>query len=95
MSDSSGTWTKQTGPAHDSLQAYNNKPLFSDGGPGSQYLGRVVIEFWEHPGARDDGDKIALRVDAMDGKHGEFLVRVAEAITKKLTRGNPFKDTTR
>jgi len=92
MPDSSGTWNMETSTeVDDPLKGYDKKPVISRGGPNATYVGRVIIEMWDGVG-RDDGDRIAMVVGAMDGHHGEFLERIAAALTLRLQRGNPFKD---
>lgn len=92
MSDPSDGWNMETSTAvDDPLTGYDKKPVISRGGSNATYAGRVIIEMWDGVG-RDDGDRIALVVGAIDGHHGEFLERVAAALTLRLQRGNPFKD---
>lgn len=90
MSGSSGTWNAQSSPADDPLQAYRKKPIISRAGPGTTYVGRVVIELWSDGGVTDDAEMMAMTADAVDGKHAELLARITPALSRTMQKGNPF-----
>lgn len=87
MSAPSHDWKASTGPVADPLAPFHRKPVMSSGGPNASYLGRVVIEMWDFPEARDDSDRIAVSSDAMDDKHADLLARVAKALPSIVQRG--------
>ena len=91
MSGPSSTWNMEAPAVDDPLKGSHKKPVISSGGPNATYVGRVIIELWDGTTARDDADRIAMVVGAVDGHHAELLERIATALTQRLRRGNPFK----
>jgi hypothetical protein len=80
-----------TSDVDDLLKDHRKRPIISDGGPKAKFVGRVIIEMWEDDSPLDDGNKIAIVPNAMDGKHAQFLERVAAALALHMQRGNPFR----
>lgn len=87
MSTPPHSWNASVVPADDPLAAHHKKPVISSGGPNATYLGRIVIELWDTPEARDDADRIALTSDASDGKHADLLSRIVTALPLVAQRG--------
>ena len=87
MSVLPGDWKASVDSVDDPLAAYHNKPVISSGGPDATFLGRIVFEFWDTPGARDDADRIAFTSGAVDGNHAELLARLAAALPLVMQRG--------
>lgn len=90
MSDSSGTWKAESFPVDDPLRTYRKKPVISGAGPNTTYVGRVVIELWSDGGVSDDADMIAITADAVDSHHAKLLERIAQALPRRMQKGNPF-----
>jgi hypothetical protein len=88
MSESS--WTVEVTQVDDPLAGYRKQPIISRGGPNASYVGCVIIEFWEDATAHDDGDRLAISADAVDGNHAQLLDRIAAALPLRLRKGNPF-----
>jgi hypothetical protein len=91
MSDTPGTWSVETHDVDDPLKDCRKRPIISDAGPNATFVGRVIIEMWEDGSSLDDGQKLAIVPNAMDGKHAQFLERVAAALALRMQRGNPFR----
>lgn len=87
MSAPSHNWKASVGHVNDPLAAFHKKPIISSGGTDATYVGRIVIEMWDTPEARDDADRIAITSDAVDGKHADLLVRLAKALPSIVQRG--------
>jgi hypothetical protein len=81
-----GDWKASVESADDPLAAYHLKPVISSGGPNATYLGRIVIELWDTPEARDDAYRIAMTSEEVDGKHADLLARLAAALPTVIQR---------
>lgn len=74
----------------DPLAAYHGQPMIANPGPKSTYLGRIIVEFYEDGSTKPDANKIAFSVDAVDGNHDSFAMRVAKALVARLEKQNPL-----
>jgi len=84
-------WQGKAGKSRNALSGSEGKPIISQAGPGARYLGRVVIELWDHP---DHPDKtgaatLAYQVDLGAGSplnQVELLDRASQAFPIRFQR---------
>lgn len=82
-----GNWTKQILQADGPRSLDAKGPIISAAGSNDRYLGRVVIEFYEVAGAKNDAEGVAYAVEAVNGDHKGLARRVAAAFVARLLNG--------
>lgn len=88
MSDKkTNQWVAQTDRQTDLFQNHHGKPLISEAGPGSRYVGRVVIELWEVPTHPTSPDQLSYTIDPAGKVKGfDLLQRIAVAFPLHVAR---------
>jgi hypothetical protein len=74
----------------DPMQNVYGKPMISEEHPHTRYLGRVVIELYESPGA-SDVNGLAYTIDPASGVNIDektLIKRIADALSLRIAR-NP------
>ncbi|MCS6846511.1 MAG: hypothetical protein RMN52_02200 [Anaerolineae bacterium] len=79
-----GQWTKQILKANIPEFLNSKEPIISAAGKDSKFLGRVIIEYYEIPGAKSDADGVAYLVEAVNGDHRGLAKRVAVGFVARL-----------
>jgi hypothetical protein len=78
--------------APDPLADFLEMPIISAGGPGMNYIGRVIVELWDTgESPTDDSRSIAVSADARLDNEQTLVERVAAALPKLLSRGPLFR----
>jgi hypothetical protein len=68
----------------DVLQNYRGKPLVTVASPSVKYIGRLIIELYEHPSG-SDANNLAMTFDLAPGESQSDLVgRIAAALPERL-----------
>jgi hypothetical protein len=83
-------WNQQAGQAPDPLANYQYQPILAAPGSNVQYLGRVIVEFYDDGSTRPDARKIAYSVAAVDGNNAQLATRIAQALVERLKTDPPL-----
>ena len=74
----------------DPLENLYGKPMISQENPDTRYLGRVIIELYESPGASDAAG-LAYTIDPASGTNIDektLIKRIADALSLRIARNS-------
>lgn len=75
-----------SGSANDPLANNIGRPILGQQGANATYVGRVIIELWEHGDGLDDSYHITASIDAVNGDEKTLLKRIATALPARVNR---------
>jgi hypothetical protein len=84
-------WQAKVTKENNPLTILSGQPIISEAGPGSQYLGRVIIELWDNSDHPDKTGSATLAYQVDPGANGplnqiELLDRASSAFPARFAR---------
>jgi hypothetical protein len=81
-------WEKKMvpGTGSDPLAKHIGVPILGKQGINAQYVGRVIVELWDHGDGVDDSYHIAYSIEPAIGDAKTLIKRVAAALPARVKR---------